>query len=103
MTSQQVTRFDLNEIPALEVRCKCGSVISLSLKKPTMLREKLACMGCNEMLWQHSEMETDRVFQYLNQLVQTLSIWREVQPKQFSVGFSLVDSLTPARASGDRD
>ena len=89
MTAQQVIHFDLNEIPALEVRCRCGSVISLPLNKPTILRETLACAGCNETLWRHSEMEKDKAFMYLNQLVRTLSTWREVQPKQFSIGFSL--------------
>ena len=92
MTAQQIVRFDLNEIPALEVRCKCGSVISLPLNKPTLLTEKLACAGCNATLWRHSEMEHDKVFIYLNQLVRTLSTWREIQPKQFSIGFSLVDT-----------
>jgi RNase P subunit RPR2 len=92
MTPQHVVRFDLNEIPALEVRCKCGAVISLPLTAPTSLRERLACAGCNETLWQ-GRMEDDRVFHHLQNLVSAISMWKELEPKQkFSVGFSLVGS-----------
>jgi hypothetical protein len=91
VTPQQIVRFDLNEIPALEVRCKCGTVISLPFTgRP--LRERLSCAGCNEMLW-GTEMENDKVFTLLQNLVRAFSMWKEVQPKQFSVGFSLVGKI----------
>lgn len=100
MTPQHVVRFDLNEIPALEVRCKCGTVISLPFTgRP--LRERLTCAGCNEMLWE-GKMEQDKIFLMLENLVRALSMWRELQPK-FSVGFSIVDTSASRRASSDKD
>ena len=89
MTPQQIVRFDLREIPSLEVRCKCGAVISLPLDKPTSLREHLACAGCNETLWK-GRMEQDKVFFHLQNLVSAVSLWKEIQPDKFTVGFSLV-------------
>jgi len=91
MTPQQIIRFDLNEIPALEVRCKCGAVISLPLTT-RILRERLACAGCNEMLWL-GRTEQDKIFLLLQNLISALSMWRELQPSQFSVGFSLVSKI----------
>jgi hypothetical protein len=91
MTPQQLIRFDLNEIPALEVRCKCGAVISLPLPSRP-LRERVACAGCNEMLWL-GRPENDKTFLLLQNLIQSMSSWRESQPSQFTVGFSIVGKI----------
>lgn len=91
MTPQSVWKFDLNEIPALEVRCKCGAVISLPLSAAN-LRERLACAGCNETLW-GTEAEQDKTYLVLKSLIRSLSVWKDVQTKQFSVGFSLVSKM----------
>jgi len=86
MTPQQIIRIDAKELTALEVRCKCGSTMTLPLQRN--LRERLSCVGCNTQLWS-GEMEQDKTYFTVLGLIRSLSLWNDLDQKQFSLGFSL--------------
>jgi len=97
MTPRSVIAIDFKEIKAVEIRCKCGAVISLPLPN-TDLSEHLACMGCNNTLW--FAKADGSPHGKVHALMRAIGIWQQVENAPFTLGFSLEVS---AHASGGKD
>ena len=90
MTPQHLFHIDFNEITALEVTCKCGSVVKIPLPADN-LREDLSCVGCNTTFWGDKH---DKVYLYALGLIRALTHWKryceQLEDKRtFNLGFSI--------------
>ena len=92
MTPQNVMIANIEEIPALDIVCKCGSRISIPLPmRNTNLQPFIECIGCNARLW-----DADHEQGYLRTLalLRSLSQWHELQSKKFAIEFSIKQSVS---------
>ncbi len=96
MTPRHVVTIDFKEIKAVDIRCNCGSLISIRLPKMN-LAEHLSCPGCNTMFWYAQEDGSPHP--KVQALVRNLSNWQQVERVPFTLEFSL-DSLD--RASSEK-
>jgi hypothetical protein len=87
MTPQYLYRFELNEIPSIDLTCKqCKSVIRLTLPSPN-LNSNLQCIGCGKAFWY----EGNSIYPLVQALIRNLGLYLEKEQDQsFTVGFSLV-------------
>ncbi len=97
MTPINVIAIDFREIKAVELRCKCGAVMSLPLPKTT-LSEHVSCVGCNSTLWVAQAEGSPHA--KVQALLRAIGAWQQVEAAPFTLGFSLE---TFDRASGGKD
>jgi len=90
MTPYSVTIVNFDEIPVVEIVCKCGSRISLPLPNHN-LPHYVQCVGCNAQLW---ESEQDQNFIRTVGVLRSLSNWKDLPNKKFSLEFSLKQSTS---------
>lgn len=93
MTPRTITTIDFREITSIEIRCKCGAIVTLPLPK-FGLQDGLACPGCHEVLWRINVAiggPTEGGSEVMN-LMRSISDWQQVQRAPFTLQFSLVTS-----------
>jgi hypothetical protein len=92
MTPQTLYRFDLSEIPSIDLTCKqCKSVFKITLPRPN-LSPTMACMGCGLAFWY----EGNSIYPLVQAMIRNLGSYVDRESDQtFTIGFSLV-SPSPA-------
>lgn len=89
MTPQIITTFDITEIPALEIVCKCGSRISIPFPNQQLHPAQTLCLGCGQTLWDGPQ---DHSRMMALSLLKAFTAWRDLQHKKFNLEFSITQS-----------
>lgn len=93
MTPKKLFSADFREIPAIELRCKCGGSISIPLPRNLQPRRDLECPGCYERFW---KTDTDPAYRAVATILAGLSDWKKLNNQDFNLGFSIADNPVTA-------
>ena len=87
MTPQHLYRFELNEIPSVDLTCnQCSSVIRFTLPKNN-LPPNMLCAGCGAVFWY----EGNTIYPAVQGLIRGLGSYLDrEQDQNFKISFSLV-------------
>jgi hypothetical protein len=88
VTPKKLICAEFREIPAIEITCKCGGIISIPLPHNVLPSTDLRCPGCYEDFW-----KSDYAFKVVRTLIGALSEWKKLDDQQLRIGFSIPDEL----------
>jgi hypothetical protein len=90
LTPKRLISIDFREIPAVELTCKCGGVMSIPLRLVLPPLRELKCPGCYEELWRD-----EYLYRTVNALIGVLRDWKKIDHKEFGLGFSVAEGSIP--------
>lgn len=91
MTPKSVVQVAFTEIEAIEVTCsECLGAVLIPLHTGNIPKH-LACPGCNRQLWGDGQ---EKVYGRVLATAQALTLWKQLDHKAFTLGFSLPQSAT---------
>jgi hypothetical protein len=86
MTAVSILRVDFREIHDFRIGCgNCGAEITISIEQD--LPRALECPGCNKYLWGDGHAASAATI--ASSIRSYLKAWRQLDHKEFSIGFSL--------------
>lgn len=87
MTPKNLITAEFSEIAAVEVRCRCGAVVSFPVNRE--VREAFGCPACNRQLWGADDNFAANLMLDLIAALRQAHEHAKLQNRQFDLGFTL--------------